>query len=97
MPEEKKTTMTIEEVLERLKEILRANGWNGADFFMEMIFEDNRNSLDRYEFVKGFLYAMNFGGILNKNERSSLTKALIENEFWKSGSIVSDKKGGGSG
>ncbi len=90
--------MTIEEVLERLKEILKENGWNGADLFMEMIFKDDcQNSQDRYEFVRGFLYAMHLGGILNENERSSLTKALIENGFWKHGSTVSVKEGGGSG
>ncbi len=89
--------MTIEEVLERLKEILKANRWEGADLFMEMIFEDNRKSGDRYGFVKGFIYAMSFGGILNEKERSSLINALIENEFWKPDSTVSVKKGGGSG
>lgn len=88
--------MTIKEVLERLKEILKANRWEGADLFMEMIFKDDC-SQDRYEFVRGFLYAMRLGGILNENERSSLTKALIENGFWKHGSTVSVKEGGGSG
>ncbi len=84
MPAEKETEMTIEEVLERLKEILKANRWGRADSFMEMIFEDSR-SQDRYEFVRGFIYAMNFGGILNEKERSSLIKALIKNAFWNPG------------
>ncbi len=87
--------MTIEEVLERLKEILKENRWGSADLFMEMIFEDR--SEYRHNFIKGFIYAMSFGGILNEKERSSLINALIENEFWKPDSTVSVKEGGGSG
>ncbi len=80
MTTEKKTLLTNEEVLERLKEVLKANGWKGADFFMEAVFHDHIVK-DTYYYVKGFIDAMGYGGILDIEESEFLMDSLKENRF----------------
>lgn len=76
-----KEKMTMEELKERLKEACRKNKWNGGDALLERYFTDPGFTGSRYDFVRGFIYAMYSAGIITEKECYSFTDAMLENRF----------------
>ncbi len=85
MTTEKKTLLTIEEALDRVKAAVEESGWTGAaatiDHWYKEPCRDLKEKNSRYYYFAGIIDSLTWSGIISFEERSQITDSLIENEF----------------
>ncbi len=85
MTTEKKTLLTNEEALDRVKAAASENGWAGAEQTINRWLNDScldrKRRNERYYYISGIIDSMVWSGILTFEERDMIIDSLIENEF----------------
>ncbi len=84
MTAEKKTLLTNEEAINRVKAAVEKSGWTGAaatiDYWLkESCVHEERGY--RYFYFAGIIDSLAWSGIISFEERNMITNSLIENEF----------------
>ncbi len=84
MTTEKKTLLTNEEAINRVKAAVKESGWTGAaatiDYWLkESCVHEERGY--RYFYFQGIIDSLAWSDIISLEERSQIINSLIENEF----------------
>ncbi len=84
MTTEKKTLLTNEEAINRVKAAVEKSGWTGAaatiDYWLkEPCVHEERGY--RYFYFQGIIDSLTWSGIISNEERRQIIESLIENEF----------------
>ncbi len=85
MTTEKKTLLTNEEAINRVKAAVEESGWTGAaatiDRWLKRPCSEREEKSERYYYFTGIIDSLAWSGIISFEERDMIIDSLIENEF----------------
>ncbi len=85
MTTEKKTLLTNEEAINRVKAAVEKSGWTGAaatiDHWLKDSYSGRVEKNYRYYYFAGIIDSLAWSGIISSEECEMIIDSLIENEF----------------